>query len=862
MGLLGAGLAVGRGGDGVDERTDHACSWNETDAAPTDCQASTQETDEGIQCDWTFSSDADPGPGACTRYHEYTDGGRYDLALAVTDGDKASDAVTQTLEINATQLAPQPDQLPIPLFEDRFNGTEGAETFTGPEPANDGDWSMTDLAHVSAACRSEAPTGMYGDPNASLQFNRKVLFEGFLPGLGTQSIQAPNDGAQIDPAVLQTGTEADDPRGPRCTYDEHHGPTQGEALVQLGPSTFAFEETTWSEINVSFTHWGQLEPNRSSEEDLDQVRVEAKPTQARNWTTLETWEQLPEDPEPQTFQVDRAAQGQLDDGLDVRFVFEADGDFNDYQGWFVDDVEVSGTDLCPTPRIDIPRYVAADGDTTTVTLDGTDSFDRVGSIDAYEWTIDDGTTLTGPSPQADLGLGTHDVTLNVTDDAGCTRQTTAQVTVTGFPTADATVDPSATVTDHDGSGNEAITLNGSESSDPEDGDDVDCEWTDESDTTVGSQCVTNTTAATGSTNYTLTVTDFAGATDATTVEVTVEDNPEPTAATAKDREVRDANRSGQATVTLDGSNSSDPGDGEITTYEWSDANGDTIANGETATVNLSSAADGEDHNLTLEVTDDGDETDTEQVNITVVENELPQIDPVDDCQRLTCEFDANASDDTGIQDCEWELPDGNRTGCSLTHEFEQPGIHEVNVTVTDDEGETNRTSLIVETDWAFIDSFEDGTLGAWTKTDLAEGDNLWRVGDGCQTPDDERNGSYALQFNQEADCEFANGQRVSGAVERSVNLTDRSQANLTLRHHYDVESGCPDDYDEMWIKVKSASQRLASWTCEGTSDGWRVLDVSLDDYAGEGIVLQIAFDSGDHRSNDGRGWLLDQISVW
>jgi len=163
-----------------------------------------------------------------------------------------------------------------------------------------------------------------------------------------------------------------------------------------------------------------------------------------------------------------------------------------------------------------------------VTLDGSGSSDPDGTIVSYEWS-DGGTPLpggTGPTPTVNLAVGTHTITLTVTDDNGATDSDDVIITVDPFtpgnqpPAADA--GPDQTVTDTDNSGAEMVTLDGSGSSDP-DGTIVSYEWSEGGTPLPGGTGPTPTVnLAVGTRTITLTVTDDNGATDSDDVIITVE----------------------------------------------------------------------------------------------------------------------------------------------------------------------------------------------------------------------------------------------------------------------------------------------------------------------------------------------------
>ncbi len=104
-------------------------------------------------------------------------------------------------------------------------------------------------------------------------------------------------------------------------------------------------------------------------------------------------------------------------------------------------------------------------------------------------------------------------------------------------------------------------------------------------------------------------------TDTDTIVINVNPNQMPFANAGPDQTVSDADGDNVETVTLDGSASYDP-DGTIQSYEW-DTNGDgqTDAYGVTVDAAFSLGS----HTVTLTVTDNGGETDTDYVSITVNE---------------------------------------------------------------------------------------------------------------------------------------------------------------------------------------------------------------------------------------------------
>ncbi len=162
----------------------------------------------------------------------------------------------------------------------------------------------------------------------------------------------------------------------------------------------------------------------------------------------------------------------------------------------------------------------------TVLLDGSGSYDPDGGALTYDWTIGGLSIGTTESFEHDFGIGTHTVTLAVTDTEDLTDSDDVVITVNPNmpPQADAGSDQE--VTDFDGSGDEIVTLYGGGSYDP-DGSIGLFVWTIGIDV-LGTGATIAEPFDVGSYTVTLTVTDNAGATDTDTVSVTVLPKPPET----------------------------------------------------------------------------------------------------------------------------------------------------------------------------------------------------------------------------------------------------------------------------------------------------------------------------------------------
>jgi PKD repeat protein len=150
-------------------------------------------------------------------------------------------------------------------------------------------------------------------------------------------------------------------------------------------------------------------------------------------------------------------------------------------------------------------------------------------------------------------------------------------------------------------------------------------------------------------------------------------------------------------VSLDANSST----GSIVSYNWSSSDRQ-VATGSSATFSFNQAGT---YTITLTVTDDNGNNNSLNKTITVTENYPPvaafTMTPDNGMAPLTVSLDASASTDQDgvIQDYNWSSDDGQMaTGSSATFSFNQAGTYTINLTVTDNDGNTATTSqtIIVE----------------------------------------------------------------------------------------------------------------------------------------------------------------------
>jgi hypothetical protein len=284
-----------------------------------------------------------------------------------------------------------------------------------------------------------------------------------------------------------------------------------------------------------------------------------------------------------------------------------------------------------------------------------------------------------------------------------------------------------------------VTLNGSNSFDPDPGDSITYQWQQIGGSPTVVLADSNTAIARfvapivgpGGTSLTfeLTVTDRGGFkdTDSTIVDVLFVNYP-PTADAGPDQNVDE-----ETTVTLDGSNSSDPDDG-IKSYRWKQVEGPSVSLSDPETVQPTFFApnvepDGVSFTFELVVTDVGSlqSSDTTIVNVIWI-NDPPTANAGADqtvLEKSTVTLDgSNSSDpDDGIKSYRWKQVEGQSVTFSDPTEdrptFEAPSF--------DDSGDH---LLIFE-----LTVKDDGGLQSSDSTNVAvsnyEKDNPGASGGGC-----------------------------------------------------------------------------------------------------------------------------------
>ena len=213
--------------------------------------------------------------------------------------------------------------------------------------------------------------------------------------------------------------------------------------------------------------------------------------------------------------------------IQIRFFFDTlDEKFNNFEGWYIDDVIVKGEAIGPVPNqppvADAgPDQTVSDDDgngVESVVLDGSGSYDPDGEIVSYEWKEGEAPLGTGMTITYDFSVtgSPHTVTLKVIDDQdeSATGEVTIVVNANQPPVANAGPDQSAYAGD-------TVTFDGSGSYDV-DGEIVSYDWDFGDGSPHGTGVIaSHVYSVAGAYIVALTVTDNGGLTDTDNCTATI-----------------------------------------------------------------------------------------------------------------------------------------------------------------------------------------------------------------------------------------------------------------------------------------------------------------------------------------------------
>ncbi len=498
-----------------DACTNLACAFDGT--------ASTDSDGTIASYAWTFG-DGNTGNGA-TPSHTYANAGTYTVTLTVTDNDGATDSASTSITVTSP---PPSNEAPSAAFTDAC--TFLACSFDG-SASTDTDGTIASYAWTFGdgnAGSGATPSHTYANAGTYTVTLTVTDNDGATDSASTSVTVAAQSGGGgtgfLDDMESATGWTQSSAGGTAVwsyTTARSVSPSTSLALRNYGGSendaltSPPIDLSGLSDATLTLASWMQGEEYCFFSCTIyDYGTIQVSGDGGTSWRTLATnyfassgWETL-------TYNLDAEA-GSGD--VRLRFTFVSDSQAH-YEGWYLDDVEVTGTTTAPNAP---PTAAFAEScNYLACSFNGDQSSDSDGSIASYAWTFGDGNTATGANPSHTYAnAGTYTVTLTVTDNDGATDSTSAQVTVAEAPNQA----PSAALTD-------ACTylvcsFDGSGSSDG-DGSIASYAWTLGDGNTATGANPSHTYASAGTYTVTLTVTDNDGATDSASTSVTVAAEPE------------------------------------------------------------------------------------------------------------------------------------------------------------------------------------------------------------------------------------------------------------------------------------------------------------------------------------------------
>jgi PKD repeat protein len=321
-----------------------------------------------------------------------------------------------------------------------------------------------------------------------------------------------------------------------------------------------------------------------------------------------------------------------------------------------------------------------------VTFDGTSSKDEDGTVLWFRWDFGDGTYGFGRTAVHEFADGgVYNVRLTVTDDDGGEASTTVEVTVSNRKPVAVAGDDQQTRTGipirFDGRG--SYDLDGSIAM---------YHWDFDDGSSTDGSVVSHSFPTYGTFTVVLTVTDDDGATTQDNLTVVV-DNVEPVARISGVDHVLSGDE-----IQLDGTGSYDL-DGNIVEYRWSMGDGSSQELGPILEHRYTKVGK---YTVTLTVEDDGGLTSSVQMVVEVL-NRRP-VASISASSMVIATGDSEQLDGRGSSDPDgsiktytWIFGDGSVAyGPQVTHVYEDDGVYMVVLTVTDDMGGTDSTSVFVQ----------------------------------------------------------------------------------------------------------------------------------------------------------------------
>ncbi len=344
--------------------------------------------------------------------------------------------------------------------------------------------------------------------------------------------------------------------------------------------------------------------------------------------------------------------------------------------------------VAPIANAGIDKSVVKSG---SVAITGSAS-DSDGSVVSYKWK--EGSTVladTASFEYMSASIGTHTLTLTVTDDDGATHSDTVIVTVTPIPNippvADAGKDQTLVV-------GKTVTITGTGSD--ADGNIVSYKWEEGNTLLRNSRYLTKSFSKTGTYTYTFTVTDNKGAAHSDTVTFTIIEEGANIPPVANANDGKDIVMMLGDRVDINGSGSD--ADGTIASYSWSEG---TKVLGTSGTLSYTAATVGV-HTLVLTVTDNDGAKVSDNIKVTV--NDYPNVLPTADAGEDRTIGENTASTITGVASdsdgviVSYRWSENNVTLSDMAgFEYESSviGEHTLTFEATDDDGATVSDTVVV-----------------------------------------------------------------------------------------------------------------------------------------------------------------------
>ena len=560
---------------------------------------------------------------------------------------------------------------------------------------------------VQAGLRAAADAAFPGNPDALPFLDADIWYDGQVFGLTVYSnapraITGPFGGGYSQPLGLHAGTIRDGLDPPVPAEAAGFGQAPMESVTPFLGSRTPLDDDSYRRLlrarAAAMTAGATIQ-------EMERVFAEAGiPATLRRVNEMVVRGNVYADPDDVVFQ----QIGDIWQGAGVEFVLTALG-----QLYLPPDFDLSSINIRPVARAGDDQMVLA---STSVTLDGSSSFDAEGLITTYRWEQIGGPTVsltnadmaiamfTAPSPVEQEMLT---FVLTVTDDAGVSHTDEVVITVGG------NVLPVARVTASETTGvlaGTTITLDGSASSDLDGtiasylwsklpgADAITLSGTDTASVTFVAPFLT----ADATYGFRLVVTDDSGGdSPATDVLVMIRANQAPTVNAGMDQTVDKRDN-----VTVTGT-AVDP-EGQAVTYEWTQVSGPTVtlsgANTATASFQAPVAQTAQTIVLRLTASDPQNVSGTDDVSITVNANQQPVAragaDQTDVNAGTTVTLDGSASSDpeNDAISYAWTSPGITFIGADTAMPtFVTPEVASLvaTLTVTDADGATDTDTVTV-----------------------------------------------------------------------------------------------------------------------------------------------------------------------